>query len=111
MDGSCECTQYYNENIMSHFSIDDTLINASIPRSLDFSRATSYKNSRRSEAHSRRRSIHSEPTVELNHPIESGILTKVEDYLEHSSETEEIIFPYDSDPTIELDNPGSRFSW
>ncbi len=89
---------------MSHYFADETIVNASLFQAGELSRMSAAGKSRREK---KRGAIHSEPTVELNHPIESGILHNVEDLVDHDSETEEIIFPFSSDPTIEMDNPDS----
>ncbi|HGG60603.1 MAG TPA: hypothetical protein ENK26_11940 [Gammaproteobacteria bacterium] len=89
---------------MSHYSGDETVVNVGLFQAGELSRMSVAGKSHREK---KRGAIHSEPTVELNHPIESGILHNVEDHLDHDSETEEIVFPFSSDPTIEMDYPDS----
>lgn len=48
---------------------------------------------------------HSEPTVEIRHPLESEIFPNEE--FDYNSETEEVCLPidFDDDPTVEMERP------
>lgn len=92
---------------MSHIFNDDTLINTSLRQVLSANEQSSKTKFSRKTSVQRRQSRHSEPTVEINHPIESGIVRNIDDYYDNNSETEEIIFPFGSDPEIDLESLSS----
>lgn len=50
-------------------------------------------------------SSHSEPTIELNHPLDIDSFPMDESMFDYNSETEEVSLPIDDDPTIELERP------
>jgi len=99
--------RYYNKNIMSHILNDDTLINTTLRQVLSASDKVSEQYLSDKTTAQRRQSRHSEPTVEINHPIESGIVPNIDDYYDNNSETEEIIFPFGSEQDIDLESLGS----
>ncbi len=99
MDSSNTMAQDYKEKIMSHYCSDETVVNASIVGIHGLGGKMAVDGEDRAR---RKRVIHSEPTVELNHPIESGILPNVDDYLD--SETEEVVFPFNIESPLDGDS-------
>ena len=99
MDSSTIMTRDYKEKIMSHYCTDETIVNGSIVDIGGFCGQMAVDSDDRIN---RRRVIHSEPTVELNHPIESGILPNVDDFLD--SETEEVVFPFNIESPLDGDS-------
>ena len=89
---------------MSHIINDDTLINTKLRQVLNASEKSSRQSLVSKTPAQRRRLRHTEPTVEINHPIESGIVRNIDDYYDNNSETEEIIFPFGSEPDIDLES-------